>query len=253
MEIEIVTDSDGKTPKYICGICHRRFDKEILLTAHMKRHAADFQCKECGRRCKTLRSFRNHSMIHNDFYPFQCEYCQKRFRNAVKLKIHVRYHTGEKPYVCEFCHTDFAQLERLKIHKYDQMKEKYDQIRAKDPFPKLPPPIEIAKKVLAEYASTSSNTIITLKSVKSVNDESDEDEEMEEKDSSEELEMVEWERLETVSDEQNLVGEVELDDKSDLYEIVLHDGEGLIVEEGDIEMNYIIEDSQDEESLNVQQ
>lgn len=260
LEVQIVTESLGNDPIFICGICHRRFDKESLLASHMKRHAADYQCKDCGRRCKSMNSYRNHLIIHSNFYPFQCEYCEKPFRNAVKLKTHIRLHTGEKPYVCEFCDFGFAKLESLKLHKYDhvkmllinQMKEKYDAIKAKDPFPKLPPPIAIARKVVAE--ENSSGTIIELKCVSSVKDESDEDEEIEE-DGEEVLfeggEIVEWE---SVTEEQEFIEEVEVDGKSNIYEVVMQDGESLIVEEGDIEMvDYIIEDGQDDDTVIVQQ
>ncbi|KAL5277015.1 hypothetical protein ACFFRR_002308 [Megaselia abdita] len=259
IEIQIVNNNDVRSEKYICGICHRRFEKEVLLSSHMKRHAADYQCKECGRRCKSLSSVRNHMMIHNKVFPFKCEYCEKPFRNAVKLKIHVRFHTGEKPYTCEICDAGFARLERLKLHKYEhvklllinQMKEKYNEIKARDPYPVLPSPIDIARKVLAE--DSSSDPVIDLKCVKSVKDESDEDEEIEEDELFEEEEIVEWDGLEDVTKEQNLIEEVEVDNKSNIYEVVLHDEESLIVEESDIEMNYMLEDGEQyEETVNVQ-
>lgn len=261
VEIQIVSEDATKPHKYICTICDRRFDKDILLQSHIKRHTTDYQCKDCGRRCKTLSSLRNHAMIHNKLFPFKCEHCAKPFRNAVKLKLHVRLHTGERPYKCEMCDVAFARLEKLKLHKYEHvksilingMKTKYVQIKAKNSNPVLPSPLEVARSIVAE--TDSEGPKIELKCVNKVKDESDEDEEIDEEDLIDDEEtIVELEGIESFN-ENELIEEIEVDNSrnGDLYEVVLQDENGFIVEEGDIEMNYILEEECLEEAVNVQQ
>ena len=261
VEIEIVADTSDVInfeDKFICHICHRQFEKDINLTKHLKRHESDYQCKDCGKRCTTLLSLRTHMMIHENVYPYKCEFCGKPFRNAVKLKLHTRIHTGEKPYECDMCEMKFARLERLKSHKYDHvksliilpLKEKYNEIKAKSPYPVLPPVAEMAQQILAE-SNKENTTKIELKYVEKVKDDSeDEDEEYDFDDEYEEI--VE---IDITNTKQHLSEEIAEESANneykneEVYEVIVDANELIMDDEIELE-EYILEDSElnDEEN-----
>lgn len=47
-----------------------------------------FQCPQCDKGFKELRTLRLHLKIHNSEYPEQCSVCQKVFRTKWQLKQH---------------------------------------------------------------------------------------------------------------------------------------------------------------------
>ncbi|CAB4054813.1 KRAB [Lepeophtheirus salmonis] len=79
-----------------------------------------FQCPQCEKGFKELRTLRLHLKIHNAEYPERCLVCQKnvllRVKTKQQLNEHRRKHSGEKAYCCALCGTRFTYRNGLIKH-----------------------------------------------------------------------------------------------------------------------------------------
>ena len=76
-----------------------------------------FECKICGKTCKSSSNLSSHIRTHSGERPYYCDVCGVGFKQIAHLRSHVRVHTGEKPFVCNICGAAFTQSSRLNSHK----------------------------------------------------------------------------------------------------------------------------------------
>ena len=76
-----------------------------------------FQCSQCEKGFKEMRTLRLHLKIHNAEYPEQCGVCQKVFRTKWQLKQHQMDHGGERPYPCPECSFTCKTKQQLNEHR----------------------------------------------------------------------------------------------------------------------------------------
>ena len=95
-ERELVTAEEVEWP---CGFCQKRFSPVArLLVHHEEAHKEKaivkkrvFQCQQCPRFFKGMKSFVKHKDMHSE--ESKCENCDKTFKNAIGLKVHLKTHT----------------------------------------------------------------------------------------------------------------------------------------------------------------
>ncbi|XP_040579117.1 uncharacterized protein [Lepeophtheirus salmonis] len=83
-----------------------------------------FQCPQCEKGFKELRTLRLHLKIHNAEYPERCLVCQKVFRTKWQLKQHQMDHGGERPYPCPECSFTCKTKQQLNEHRRKHSGEK---------------------------------------------------------------------------------------------------------------------------------
>ena len=76
-----------------------------------------FQCPQCEKGFKELRTLRLHLKIHNAEYPERCSVCAKVFRTKWQLKQHQMDHGGERPYPCPECSFTCKTKQQLNEHR----------------------------------------------------------------------------------------------------------------------------------------
>ena len=103
----------------ICNHLKKRsnltFKPFLLLQVHTLDRV--FQCPQCEKGFKELRTLRLHLKIHNAEYPEQCSVCQKVFRTKWQLKQHQMDHGGERPYPCPECSFTCKTKQQLNEHR----------------------------------------------------------------------------------------------------------------------------------------
>lgn len=89
------------------------------LSISFQVHTLDrvFQCSQCDKGFKEMRTLRLHLKIHNAEYPEQCGVCQKVFRTKWQLKQHQMDHGGERPYPCPECSFTCKTKQQLNEHR----------------------------------------------------------------------------------------------------------------------------------------
>ncbi|XP_022210652.2 zinc finger protein weckle [Drosophila obscura] len=101
-----------------CPICHRGFKNKARLRVHADTHSATiYECKICGLKLKTRRTFNKHKIVHSDKRQYKCELCGAEFKRTKTLKSHLILHTGIRPYKCNFCDKDFSNGSNCRSHK----------------------------------------------------------------------------------------------------------------------------------------
>ena len=97
--------------------CSKKMYKFLQL--YFQVHTLDrvFQCPQCEKGFKELRTLRLHLKIHNAEYPEQCGVCQKVFRTKWQLKQHQMDHGGERPYPCPECSFTCKTKQQLNEHR----------------------------------------------------------------------------------------------------------------------------------------
>ena len=112
-------EARSKDSKFPCPSCGLVFNEKVKLNEHERVvHSTDekYQCKECGKRCRSTFALKIHRRKHED-RQFQCKYCSKKMATAKSLEFHERYHTGEKPFVCSICGSGFVAKGKLQQHE----------------------------------------------------------------------------------------------------------------------------------------
>jgi len=110
-----------------CTVCNQVFRDKLTLTKHqIEVHTLDkvFQCPQCDKGFKELRTLRLHLKIHNSEYPEQCGVCKKVFRTKWQLKQHLMDHGGERPYPCPECSFTCKTKQQLNEHRRKHSGEK---------------------------------------------------------------------------------------------------------------------------------
>jgi uncharacterized Zn-finger protein len=146
---------NGSSDSNSCNICHKAFSNHEVLKKHIKSHILNtsshcaacgqdfpdrlalakhqtevhstervFQCPQCEKGFKELRTLRLHLKIHNAEYPEQCNVCQKVFRTKWQLKQHQMDHGGERPYPCPECAFTCKTKQQLNEHRRKHSGEK---------------------------------------------------------------------------------------------------------------------------------
>ena len=103
-----------------CGMFQEeRINMYKFLQLCFQVHTLDrvFQCPQCEKGFKELRTLRLHLKIHNAEYPEQCGVCQKVFRTKWQLKQHQMDHGGERPYPCPECSFTCKTKQQLNEHR----------------------------------------------------------------------------------------------------------------------------------------
>jgi len=109
------------------GDCTYETKRKDNMTRHVRTKHGDmkkeFICEQCGVKCKSLTSLKQHKKSHSDG-PFKCDYCTKEFKfiNSLTSHMQTQHAQGVHSKSCDFCHkpfhsTDHAKVEaRLKRH-----------------------------------------------------------------------------------------------------------------------------------------
>ncbi|TRY63182.1 hypothetical protein TCAL_04017 [Tigriopus californicus] len=113
----------------LCTVCGQLFNDKFMLSKHqMEAHSSSveriFQCPQCDKSFKELRTLRLHLKIHNAEYPERCPTCQKVFRTKWQLKQHQMDHGGERPYPCPECSFTCKTKQQLNEHRRKHSGEK---------------------------------------------------------------------------------------------------------------------------------
>merc|ERR1711899_82047 len=144
--------SNSRTASHNCNMCSKKFSRADILRKHMKTHVNTsctvcgqifndkvalakhqvevhtldrvFQCSQCEKGFKEMRTLRLHLKIHNAEYPEQCGVCQKVFRTKWQLKQHQMDHGGERPYPCPECSFTCKTKQQLNEHRRKHSGEK---------------------------------------------------------------------------------------------------------------------------------
>ena len=106
-----------KSFKVHFSYCAQEFSTWIFLTLQVHTLDRVFQCSQCEKGFKEMRTLRLHLKIHNAEYPEQCSVCQKVFRTKWQLKQHQMDHGGERPYPCPECSFTCKTKQQLNEHR----------------------------------------------------------------------------------------------------------------------------------------
>ena len=104
--------------EYKCSSCPLACKTKWKLEAHkIIVHSTDekYQCKFCGKRCRSVDHRKTHELSHEDA-KFQCKFCPKKLKSPLALKAHERHHTGETPFKCQVCDAGFVSMGLLNQH-----------------------------------------------------------------------------------------------------------------------------------------
>lgn len=99
---------------YQCKVCGKSFSRNGDLNQHMVVHTGEkpHQCKVCE------KSFlKTHMVVHTREKPYKCKVCEKSFTYKHVLNQHMVVHTGEKPYSCDKCGKSFNTSSHVSRHK----------------------------------------------------------------------------------------------------------------------------------------
>ena len=87
-----------------------------------------FQCTECGKKLSSLRSLREHEMLHQEERPFPCHLCDSGFVAKERLRHHWIHSHDYGPYECALCNRRFIRKCELVAHQ----KEGCDEVSGCD-------------------------------------------------------------------------------------------------------------------------
>ena len=99
----------------VCNVLRNVEQNCVFLQVHTLDRV--FQCSQCEKGFKEMRTLRLHLKIHNAEYPEQCGVCQKVFRTKWQLKQHQMDHGGERPYPCPECSFTCKTKQQLNEHR----------------------------------------------------------------------------------------------------------------------------------------
>lgn len=140
-----------KNNTFLCEICSKEFNQEILFKRHFETHdQTENKCEICGRTiigsrsalqahiryhhsdnifsckiCPEIKNLTHREMIShrrkkhrpNKQTPVSCRICDKQFKSPGVLKKHYTVHFDERRYKCQVCEASFKQPETLRIHR----------------------------------------------------------------------------------------------------------------------------------------
>ncbi|XP_060520673.1 zinc finger protein 70-like [Cylas formicarius] len=107
--------------EYSCEQCPKMFNHPSSFKRHLKDHRDKLNkrvvpCDVCDKKVCSLKSLREHMLIHSGDMPFVCEHCGRRFRLRKNLMTHSVVHTKERPFPCNVCGVSFTQRGSMKRH-----------------------------------------------------------------------------------------------------------------------------------------
>ncbi|GAB0100969.1 hypothetical protein DMENIID0001_170850 [Sergentomyia squamirostris] len=104
--------------------CNHVYKERRRLVEHVQLHENPclFQCKTCGKKCKSKPSLETHEFTHmpSDQRTFKCDECSKSFLRPGLLKEHQKVHSapgGVLSYNCDQCSKNYSSKISLYCHK----------------------------------------------------------------------------------------------------------------------------------------
>ncbi|XP_062706696.1 gastrula zinc finger protein XlCGF26.1 [Aedes albopictus] len=133
---ESQSTEDSNANDYPCPICYNRFKTRRLLLNHKlavnistkaKRHRTKpYQCSQCGRVFRDIRTLSDHERFHQGERPFVCPVCSKPFAIQDSFRKHVKSHAIEDDHFkCETCGKGFKTKSNLKDHYVTHVSSDY--------------------------------------------------------------------------------------------------------------------------------
>ena len=112
------SDSGAAVVAFACKVCHKSFQRQEYVHAHMKQHEEkSFPCPVCGKKFTYKCNLKSHLVTHSDQKPFQCEGCHKEFKRQEQLTCHARIHDPSKsPFRCYICGKGLTRKQNLRQH-----------------------------------------------------------------------------------------------------------------------------------------
>jgi len=106
------------SPTYRCMICNKMFFMQDEYEAHKASHkdrGREYLCTYCAKTFAEHANLLRHMRIHVDGNIFQCDECRMSFKEEWQLEEHMRRHRGETPH-CPICNKSFSAATNLTKH-----------------------------------------------------------------------------------------------------------------------------------------
>ncbi|KAF4518439.1 hypothetical protein B566_EDAN002093 [Ephemera danica] len=108
---------------FLCAHCGLRFQHKHEIVKHRMTHPRSFECNDCGKKFKTLKSQQRHRAIYHEAPKFLCSECGTMFAFQDQLKRHLIQHK-EMKYECPECPRRFWGYRLMQQHVNMEHKEK---------------------------------------------------------------------------------------------------------------------------------
>ena len=88
----LISNHEGKS--HTCHICEKTFTASSLLALHVQtvhdfKKKVTFECSQCDKSYKCLKSYSLHIKSFHQGREFQCDLCNKKFSVPSKLRNHM--------------------------------------------------------------------------------------------------------------------------------------------------------------------
>lgn len=117
---------DDQKKIHPCPECDKTFSTVDIVHVHVRTvHLGErpFVCEECGKKCSTKGSLKEHKLSHSEERPFKCTECMKCFKDSTGLKRHSTTHNTAS-FECVLCGRRLNTLRTLKNHMLVHSDEK---------------------------------------------------------------------------------------------------------------------------------
>ncbi|KAF2878954.1 hypothetical protein ILUMI_27227 [Ignelater luminosus] len=106
-----------------CRLCSTALEKDFFrehILTHTKQKAEEasekFKCEKCSKHFSSLRSLREHSVLHEKRLRFCCPMCDKGFPRKDYLKRHISSKHENTFYTCHVCNKSFKDYAYYRGH-----------------------------------------------------------------------------------------------------------------------------------------
>lgn len=85
--------SHSEERPFKCNDCPKCFKDLVALKRHLTTHnTSSFECVQCGQKLNTIRTLRNHMLVHSDKKRYKCHHCGNEYKRHHALKVRKQSH-----------------------------------------------------------------------------------------------------------------------------------------------------------------